>query len=200
VFSANFVGGKPRAALDRAKEFLSVAQSQTESGPLLLGHRMVSTALFTIGDYPAVFSHAERAVALYVPEEHRALAFRFGQDIGVSAYCYFTLALWHLGYPDRANNAARETLHRLRGDLLGRLPSPDWTEMEASFRSALAVAREQGTRGFELRAAVSLARLLSSQGRREEASDLLSPVYGWFTEGFGTPDLKEAKALLDELL
>jgi predicted ATPase len=69
-----------------------------------------------------------------------------------------------------------------------------------SFRSALAVAREQGTRGFELRAAVSLARLLSSQGRREEASDLLSPVYGWFTEGFGTPDLKEAKALLDELL
>ena len=75
---------------------------------------MVSTALFTIGDYPAVFSHAERAVALYVPEEHRALAFRFGQDIGVSAYCYFTLALWHLGYPDRANNAARETFQYAR--------------------------------------------------------------------------------------
>jgi predicted ATPase len=88
-------------------------------------------------------------------------------------------------------------LHRLRGDLLCRLPSPDLTEVEACFRTALGVAREQGTRGFELRAAVSLARLLSDQSRRGEAIDLLTPVYGWFTEGFDTPDLKEAKALLD---
>jgi predicted ATPase len=96
----------------------------------------------------------------------------------------------------RGNDAE---LYRLRGDLLRRLPSPDWTEVEACFRTALTVARKQGTRGFELRAAVSLARLLSDQGRRNEARDLLAPVYGWFTEGFDTPDLKEAKALLDEL-
>ena len=96
----------------------------------------------------------------------------------------------------RGNDAE---LHRLRGDLLRRLPSPDWTEVEACFRTALAVAREQGTRGFELRAAVSLARLLSNQGRNAEALGLLAPVYSWFTEGFDTPDLKEAKALLDEL-
>jgi predicted ATPase len=96
----------------------------------------------------------------------------------------------------RGNDAE---LHRLRGELLGRLPSPDWREMEASFRLALAIARKQGTRGFELRAAISLARLLSDQGRHREARDLLAPVYGWFTEGFGTPDLKEAKALIDEL-
>jgi len=64
---------------------------------------------------------------------------------------------------------------------------------------ALVVARGQGTRGFELRAAVSLARLLADQGRRDEARELLAPIYGWFTEGFGTPDLREAKALLDGL-
>jgi hypothetical protein len=84
-------------------------------------------------------------------------------------------------------------LHRLRGDLLGRLPSADWTEVESCFRSALTVAREQGSRGFELRAAVSLARLLSIQGRREEARELLAPVYGWFTEGFDTPDMRGCK-------
>jgi len=87
-------------------------------------------------------------------------------------------------------------LHRLRGDLLGRLPFNDWAEVETCFRTALSVAREQGSRGFELRAALSLARLLSAQGRRGDARDLLSPVYRWFTEGFDTPDLQEAKALL----
>ena len=90
-------------------------------------------------------------------------------------------------------------MHRLRGDLLRRLPSPEITKVEACFRRALAVACEQGTRGFELRAAVSLARLLSELGRCAEARDLLAPVYGRFTEGFDTPDLKEAKALLDAL-
>ena len=90
-------------------------------------------------------------------------------------------------------------IHRLRGELTGRLPYSDPAEAEDSFRTALAIAREQGTRGYELRAAVSLARLRRDQGRRTEARDLLAPVYGWFTEGFDTPDLKEAKALLDEL-
>jgi predicted ATPase len=90
-------------------------------------------------------------------------------------------------------------LYRLRGHLLIGSPSPDQAEAEACFRKALTIAREQGTRGFELRAAVSLARLLSDQGRRTEAHDLLAPAYGWFNEGFDTQDLKEAKALLAEL-
>jgi predicted ATPase len=93
----------------------------------------------------------------------------------------------------RGNDAE---LHRLRGELLGRLPSPDRTEVETCFRKALSVAREQGTRGFELRAAVSLAGLLREKGRCNEARHLLAPVYGWFTEGFDTPDLKDATALL----
>ena len=80
------------------------------------------------------------------------------------------------------------------------MPHPDPAKAEDSFRTALAIAREQGTRGYELRAAVSLARLRRDHGRHAEAWDLLAPVYGWFTEGFGTSDLKEAKALLDELV
>jgi predicted ATPase len=87
----------------------------------------------------------------------------------------------------------------LCGELTGRLPNPDPVKAEDSFRTALAIAREQGTRGYELRGATSLARLWREQGRRGEALELLTPVYDWFTEGFDIQDLKEAKALLDEL-
>jgi predicted ATPase len=98
---------------------------------------------------------------------------------------------------ERGRNAE---IHRLRGELTGRSPHPDPAKAEESFRTALAIAREQGTRGYELRAATSLARLWREQGRRDEARELLAPVYDdWFTEGFDAPDLKEAKVLLDEL-
>src|SRR5262249_47179866 len=90
-------------------------------------------------------------------------------------------------------------IHRLCGELTGRLAHPDPAKAEDSFRTALVIAREQGTRGYELRAAASLARLRRDQGRLDEARDLLAPIYGWFTEGFDTADLKEAKALLEEL-
>jgi len=89
-------------------------------------------------------------------------------------------------------------IHRLCGELTGRLPHPDAAKAEDSFCTALAIAREQGTRGYELRAATSLARLWLKQGRRGEARDLLTPVYGSFT-GFDTTDQKDAKCLLDEL-
>ena len=72
-------------------------------------------------------------------------------------------------------------------------------EAQVSLQTALRTARAQQAKSLELRAATSFARLWGEQGRRAEARDLLAPVYGWFTEGFDTPDLKEAKALLDEL-
>ena len=96
-------------------------------------------------------------------------------------------------------NWADAELFRLRGNLLIGSPSPDQAEAEACFRKALAIARKQGSRGLELRAAINLARLRRDQGRRAEACDLLAPVYRWFTEGFDTADLKEAKALLDQV-
>ena len=80
-------------------------------------------------------------------------------------------------------------------------PSPDRGSAKAQthFEDALSVARQQQAKSWELRAAMSMARLWRDQGRRDEARDLLAPVYGWFSEGFDTLDLKEAKALLEEL-
>ena len=88
-------------------------------------------------------------------------------------------------------------LHRLEGIALVGLNRLD--EGQYALEEALRVARRQAAKAYELRAAASLARLRRDQGRHAEARDLLAPVYGWFTEGFGTPDLKEAKAPLDEL-
>jgi predicted ATPase len=322
------------AALKRAANLLSFAQSQPSSGPLLVGHRTLGHSLIFSGDYPAALEHAEAAASLYRPDKHRDSAFRYAQDIGVSAFVILSWALWHRGYPDRSARAADRALalsrqlghahtlahalglaglaavfardvvavcarsndcmalaiehgfpqwavygrilqgwadaqkgqatagiahirdglaakeatgnrlhtplwltllaealafagkieeglaalddaladaavfgekgwdaeiHRLRGELTGRLPHPDPAKAEDSFHTALVIAREQGTRGYELRAATSLARLWSVQGRRGEARDLLAPVYGSFTEGFDTADLKEAGALLAEL-
>jgi class 3 adenylate cyclase/predicted ATPase len=90
-------------------------------------------------------------------------------------------------------------LRRLRGEYLLREGGTQVRYAEASFEEALNVARAQGTKSWELRAAASLARLWAEQGKRQKGYDLLAPVYGWFTEGFDTPDLTEAKALLDEL-
>jgi predicted ATPase len=78
-------------------------------------------------------------------------------------------------------------------------PEPDAAKAVAYFDRALAVSCQQQAKSWELRAAMSMARLWRDQGKRDEARDLLAPVYGWFTEGFDTLDLKEAKALLDEL-
>jgi predicted ATPase len=88
-------------------------------------------------------------------------------------------------------------LRRLEGELLFGL---DEKKSEACFHRAIEIAREQQAKSFELRAAISLARLWQRRGQRAKARDLVVPVYDWFTEGFDTADLKEAKALLDELM
>jgi predicted ATPase len=90
-------------------------------------------------------------------------------------------------------------VHRTAGEIALRSPEPDAAKAEAYFERALAVARQQQARSWELRAAMSLARLWRSQGKVQQARELLAPVYGWFTEGFSTRDLKEAKALLEEM-
>jgi predicted ATPase len=334
LWVSNHNAGAIAVALEHATNFLSVAQSQPSSGPLLIGHRILAQSLFYSGDYRAALAHVETAASLYRPDEHRDSAFHYGQDIGVSVFVQMSWALWHRGYPDQSARAADRALaysrqlghahtlahalglagvaavfardvatvyaygndcmavasehgfahwaargrilqgwavaqkgeamtgitlirdglaadeatsnrvtaplfltllaealalagkiaeglaildaalarvaasgercwnaeiHRLRGALTARLPYPDPAKAEESFRTALAIAREQGTRGYELRAATSLARLWREQGRRGEARDLLAPLYASFTEGFDTADLKEAKGLLDEL-
>jgi class 3 adenylate cyclase/tetratricopeptide (TPR) repeat protein len=334
LWAADFVSGKPKGALGHAGEFLSLAQSQTDSRMSAMGHWLVGRVLIAIGDYPAATSHLECAVASYRAGKDWVFDPRLGADIGATAVAAWGLARWHRGHADQARRAtdealqrarqlrhphtlayalliigmagisARKTaeteelakelvalsdehrfaffsgfgqifqgwalaqrghgraavqrireglsaaeatgwrshepgllgllaealaltgaiddgltvlaealataeesgargadaeLHRLRGELLRRLPSPDSMEVEACFRTALAVAREQGTHGYELRAGVSLARLLIEQSRRAKARDVLAPVYSRFTEGFDTPDLQEAKTLLEAL-
>jgi predicted ATPase len=334
LWVSNQNAGNLAAAIEHATNFLSSAQSQPSSGPLLKGHQMLGQSLLHSGNYPTALAHLETATSLYRPDEHGDSAFRYGQDIGVSAFVMSSWGLWHCGYPDQSARAADRALalsrqlghahtlahalamtgrpavfsrdvatvyarsnecialasehgfaqwaargrmlrgwadaqrgetttgiarirdglaadeaigahlrapfyltllaealalagkieeglaalddalakaaisaerglvaeiHRLRGELTGRLPHPDPAKTEESFHTALAIAREQGTRGYELRAATSLARLWREQGRRGDAHELLAPLYGWFTEGFDTADLKEAAALLSEL-
>jgi class 3 adenylate cyclase/predicted ATPase len=334
LWTSTFNSGAIAAALGHATNFLSSAQSQPSSGPLLVGHRILAQSLMFSGDYRAALVHYETAASLHRPDEHRDSAFRYGWDIGVAAYAQLSWALWHRGYPDQSARAADRALalsrqlghahtlahalflagmaavfardavtacahgndcvavasehgfpqwagqsrvlqgwavaqtgeammgtgrirngmaafeatgarhytpfffallaealalagkieeglaalddalataagsgakgwsaeiHRLRGELTGRLPHPDSAKAEDSFRTALAIAREQGTRGYELRAATSLARLWRDEGRRDEARDLLAPIYGSFTEGFDTANLKDAAKLLSEL-
>ena len=90
-------------------------------------------------------------------------------------------------------------LYRLKGALLLKLAVPDVPQGEDCFHKAIDIARQQQAKSLELRAATSLAKLWQSQDKRKEAYDLLASVYGWFTEGFDTVDLQEAKALLNEL-
>jgi predicted ATPase len=88
---------------------------------------------------------------------------------------------------------------RIAGEIALVSPSHDTERGQAYFDCALSIARHQQAKSWELRAAMSMARLWRDQGKRSEARELLAPVYGWFTEGFDTLDLKEAKVLLDEL-
>ena len=90
-------------------------------------------------------------------------------------------------------------LNRIAGEIALKSSEPDLANAETYFERALAVARQQPAKSWELRTAMSLARLWHDQGKAQQARELLAPVYGWFTEGFDTRDLKEAKQLLEEL-
>jgi len=141
------------------------------------------------------------------------------RDAGAEAFASHFLALLAEGYGyldqvEEGLNALNEAIeviertgerwyepevHRLKGQLLLQQSDDNAIEAESCFQQALDVARHQQAKSLELRAATSLARLWQSQDKRQDATDLLAPVYGWFTEGFDTADLQEAKALLDEL-
>jgi predicted ATPase len=90
-------------------------------------------------------------------------------------------------------------MYRLEGELLLSQDRSGATETQRRFQRAIEIARKQSAKSLELRATMSLARLLAKQGRRDEARAMLTEIYGWFTEGFDTADLKDAKTLLEEL-
>ena len=114
-------------------------------------------------------------------------------------------AAWRcIGKAMTAMQATKETwceaeAHRVAGEIALKSPQRDVAKAQAHFERSLTVARAQQAKSWELRAAMSLARLLSDQGKRRAAHDLLAPTYDWFTERFDTTDLRKAKALLAEL-
>jgi predicted ATPase len=110
----------------------------------------------------------------------------------------------HIGEAMSTTDATKERwteaeINRVAGEIVLKSPKPNPSKAEEYFERALAVARQQQAKSWELRAAMSLARLWRDQGKVSEARELLAPVYDWFTEGFDTRDLKDAKALLEEL-
>jgi predicted ATPase len=147
---------------------------------------------------PALVTYRSTAATIYTPSVflHLALAHaELGQ---------FEEAWRCIGEAMTAAETSKEKwceaeVHRVAGEIALRSPVPDAPKAEAYFQRALEVARNQQAKSWELRAATSMARLWHDQGKRDEARELLAPVYGWFTEGFNTLDLKQAKALLDEL-
>jgi DNA-binding response OmpR family regulator/class 3 adenylate cyclase/predicted ATPase len=330
----NYVAFNGDALRNLAVQFMTLADKQGATVPLMIGHRLMGTSLMCTGDIAESRAHYDQAIALYDAEEHRWLATRFGQDIGVVVLCYRSWTLWLLGYPeaaladcDRALKDARQIgqaatlmyalahtartyfwtgdyaaanrlvtevialaeekgasawkafgmmhqgsllastrqaskaiqmmscginawrstgstlwipcylsdlarayaeldladdarsrieeamsavevskawwceaeVHRSAGEIALMSSKRHAARAEACFERALATARRQHAKSWELRAAMSMARLWSRQGKRRQARDLLAPVYDWFTEGLDTLDMKAAKALLVEL-
>jgi TOMM system kinase/cyclase fusion protein len=328
------VRGELQTARELAAQFLTLAQRQREPSLLLQAHRTMGQTLLWLGELTPARTYLEEGIALYDAQQHRALAFQYGQDPGVGLRNFAAHVLWYLGYPDQALKTMDEALslarelshpfslaptldhsawlhqyrregpltqgraeadmalsreqrfafflaqgtimhgwalaeqgqvtegmaqiraglaalqvtgaeltrpywlallaeacgntgeveeglhlltealaaaqkhgshvwdpelHRLTGELLLRQAVSNPEEAETCFRQALGVARQQQAKSLELRVAMSLSRLWQRQGKRDEARELLAPIYGWFTEGFDTADLRDAKALLDEL-
>jgi predicted ATPase len=325
----NQTGGNIVRAKELAADYLELANSQPETVPRLVGHR-ISGSSYLVGGSPIdAVRHLDQAWALYAPSRDSASTFVYGQDVGVTIESYQAWASCLSGYPDRADKRATGAvshaqvvnhantlayalffsaltafqlrdrrfferltselepladehglphfqsgalvfrgavlgwqgqpqqglekvekgiieaknnisfpiwlliraellrdlgraedalasitegftviseshghwgdaeLHRVRGELYESLSRE--SEAETAYVTALDIAREQEAKWWELRTSTSLARLWQGQGKTNEAHDLLAPVYSWFTEGFDTEDLKEAKALLDEL-
>jgi class 3 adenylate cyclase len=198
------VGWTPESLLSYADELLALT---TEHG---FGHYR-AIALAQRGWCLAVLGHADEGLPLLTD----GMAGVYESGFLDSAQWFLTLhadacrtagqfdaALGHLAEAQRLVEETEDRWYRaetvrVRGDVLAAMG--DRFGAEASYREAIAVAQQQGARLWELRAAISLAALWRDQGRRAEARDLLAPVYDWFTEGFGTPVLQEAKALVEEL-
>ncbi len=330
----NYVAFEGDALLDLARQFLALAEKQGTTVPLMIGRRMMGSALANTGRPAQAREYFDQALTMYDPTLHRALAMRFQVDIRVGILIFRSWTLWLLGYPDAAladaeqalteatelghasttmgtlNNVvltltlrrdyaaadekanqltalgqekgpfwktngrlahgcvlaltgrasdAIQTLNsaitafrttfgatwalpfrlaclakahaelsqfadagrcldeamtmvesskevwahpeilRLAGEVALMSPERQTAEAETYFERALVIARQQQAKSWELRAAVSLARFLRDRGKVQQARELLAPVYGWFNEGFDTRDLKDAKALLDEL-
>ena len=199
-----FVRLESKPLLSYADELLALT---TEHG---IGHFRL-LAFILRGWCLAVSGHAEEGIPLLTTgltgmEEDGFMAWRpchlahLGDSCQIAGW--WQAALGHLAEAQRLAEETEERCFqaetvRLAGDVLVAMDDPSGAE--ASYHEAIAIAQQQSAKLWELRAANSLARLWREQGRHAEGRDLLAPIYAWFTEGFGTPVLQEARALLEEL-
>jgi predicted ATPase len=195
-----------RAAQERAEATISLATEQGFPYQMAFGAILLGWVLVHQG-------HAQESIEQI---NQGLIAFRATGAELVRPYFLALLAEAHgtMGQPEAGLTALAEALtlvdttserwyepelYRLKGELLLQQNADNQTEAESAFHQALAIAQSQSAKSWELRASTSLARLWQQQGKHQEAHDLLTPVYGWFTEGFDTADLQEAQALLAAL-
>jgi hypothetical protein len=178
-----------------AQQLLDLAQRQPDTGYLVEGHFLMGTMAFYRGDFLAARTNMAQSWHLSdtLPSRPATLRGRFVP--GVTVRTSLARELWALGYADQAQQRCQDALALARQ----REHPPSLAYAEACFQRAIAVARRQQAKAVELRAALSLSRLWQQQGKRAAARELLAPIYCWFTEGFDSSDLQEAKALLGEL-
>jgi predicted ATPase len=197
---------EPQATHDQAETAMALCTAQGFAQLLAFGHMLRGWALAAQQQGEDGIAYIHQGLAAYQatgaavgrPQYLALLAEAHGQvrqaEVGLAV---LTEALTVVGQTGEQSYEAE--LHRLTGQLLLARSGTHHTEAEACFRRALDVARHQQAKSWELRAAMSLSRLLQRQGKRHDARQGLAEVYGWFTEGFETADLQEAKTLLEEL-
>jgi len=207
----HYLCGEETAALDFADAAVHLASEQGFQLFLAAGVLARGAALIQSGQAEAGIAQLSKVLdssrasgaRLLLPAFLAALACGYGiarqVDKGFATLAEATALVESTGERDH-----EAELNRLKGELTLKRPEADSNskvqeEAETCFRQALKVARLQSAKSWELRATISLARLLAKQGRRDEARTMLAQIYGWFTEGFDTADLKDAKALLEEL-
>ena len=204
---AHFLCGAYEVAEALAKELFTLAD---EKGALVVWK---PAGLLYQGWLRAATGEASEAVQFLAPglAALRSAGTTIFTPVGLSLLAKSYAALGQLDDAwrrvDEARNVIERTketwfeadVHRMAGEVALQSLQPDAAKAEAYFERALEVARQQQAKSWELRASMSLARLWRDQGKPQQARELLAPVYGWFTEGFDTRDLKEAKALLEEL-
>jgi predicted ATPase len=203
---AHFLSANYATAIAANDELLVVAEEKTArywkavgmvlQGNLLAVTDRASDAIRKITTGLSAFRST--GATLYVPSWLSSLARAFA-DVGKLDDAWRCIGEAMTAIEATKQRWCEAEVHRIAGEIELLSPKPDATKAEAYFERALAVARAQQAKSWELRAAMSMARLWRDQGKPRQARELLAPVYGWFTEGFDTLDLKEAKALLDAL-
>jgi predicted ATPase len=196
----------PEAVLSSSQALVDLSREHQMGLYLGWGLQCHGWAGARLGDREAGMTELRQALAAYLAQGNKLFA-PFFQGALAEREVESQGADGTLSRIDEALVLANQTgehwtdafLHHIRGEILLKREAANTAPAEEAFLTAIDIAQQQKARSFELRAALSLARLWRDQGKRENARELLAQVYGWFTEGFDTLDLQEAKALLDEL-